>query len=67
VKSKKPQAKDKERKETNTPRNVYPVRSKLTYSRGDIDFSNPLSMSYLQIDSKGLQEISFNKLTKNKS
>jgi len=45
VKSSKPQAKDKERRETNTSRNVYPVRSNLTYSGGEIDLSNPLSMS----------------------
>jgi len=45
VKSLKPQAKDKERGETNTPRNVYPVRSNLTYYGEEIDLSNPLSMS----------------------
>jgi len=45
VKSSKPQAKDKERRETNTPRNVYLVQSNLTYSGGEIDLSNPLSMS----------------------
>jgi len=49
----------------NTPRNVYLVRSKLTYYGGENDISNPLSMSSLQRDTKGLQEISFNKLTEN--
>jgi len=67
VKSTKPQIKDKERKETNTPRNIYPVQSKLICSRGEIDLSNSLSMSYVKRDTEGLQEISFNKLTKNKS
>jgi hypothetical protein len=66
VKNTKPQEKYKERRETNTPRNVYPVQSKLTYFRGEIDLSKQLSMSSLQRDIKGLQEISFNKLTKNK-
>jgi len=66
VKNTKPQVKDKERRETNTSKNIYPVQSKLTYSRGEIDLSNPLSMNSLQSDIKGLQEISFNKLTKNK-
>ncbi|AET01552.1 hypothetical protein MTR_8g014830 [Medicago truncatula] len=41
----KPQAKDKERRETNTPKIVDPVRSNLTYFGGEIDLSNPLSMS----------------------
>jgi len=45
VKNLKPQAKDKERRETNTPRNDYPVRSNLTYFGGEIYLSNPLSMS----------------------
>ena len=45
MKSLKPQAKDKRRRETKTPRNVSPVRSNLTYSGGEIDLSNPLSMS----------------------
>ena len=37
---------DKESKEKiTTPRNVYPVRSNMTYSEGEIDLSNPLSMS----------------------
>ena len=37
---------DKESKEKiTTPRNVHPVRSNLTYSGGEIDLSNPLSMS----------------------
>jgi len=65
VKSTKPQAKDKETRETNTSRNVYPVGSKLTYSRGEIDLSNPLSMSSLQRDTKELKEISFNKFIMN--
>jgi len=38
----------------------------MTYSGGEIDLSNPISMSSLQRDTKGLQEINFNKLTKNK-
>jgi len=33
------------KKTTNTPRDDYPVRSNLTYSGGEIDLSNPLSMS----------------------
>jgi len=66
VKSTKPQAKDKERRETNTPRNVSLVGSKLTYYVGEIDLSNPLSMSSLQINTRELQDISFNKPTKNK-
>jgi hypothetical protein len=45
VKSTKPQAKDKERRETNTPKIVDPVRSNLTYSGEEIDLSNPLSVS----------------------
>ena len=57
MKSTKPQAKDKERRETNTPRNVYPVLSKLTYSEGDIDLSNPLSMSSLQRDTKSYKKL----------
>ncbi|KEH21679.1 hypothetical protein MTR_7g015000 [Medicago truncatula] len=37
---------DQESKEKiTTPRNVHPVRSNLTYSTGEIDFFNPLSMS----------------------
>jgi len=66
VKCTQPKAKDKERREINTPRNIYPVRSKLSYYRGEIDLSNSLSTSSLQRDIKGIQEISFNKLTKNK-
>jgi len=31
VKCTQPKAKDKERRETNTPKNIYPVRSKLSY------------------------------------
>jgi len=50
VKNRKPQAKDKERRETNTPKNVYSVRSNFTYFGGDIDLFNPLSMcSYKEI------------------
>ena len=33
------------KKGTNTPKIVHPVRFNLTYSRGEIDLSNPLSMS----------------------
>ena len=36
----------------------------VTYSGGEIDLFNQLSISYLQIDTKGLQKISFNKLSK---
>jgi len=43
--SKNPQAKDKERRETNTLGNDYLVRSNFTYSGGEIDLFNPLSMS----------------------
>ena len=57
MKSTKPQAKDKERKETNAPRNVYPVRSNLTYSRGAIDLSNPLSMSSYKEIQKGYKKL----------
>jgi len=57
---------DKEsREKKTTPRNVHPVRSNLTYSGGEIDLSNPLSMSSYKEIQNGLQEISFNKLTKN--
>jgi len=35
-----------------------------TYYGGEINLSNPLSTSSLQTDPKGLQEISFNKLSK---
>jgi len=63
------QPKNKQDKENiekiTTQRNVHPVRSNMTYSGGEIDLSNPLSMSsYKEIQNK-LQEISFNKLTKN--
>jgi len=53
VENTKPQEKDKERRETNTPRNVYPVRFNLTYSGGEIDLSNPLSMSSYKEIQKG--------------
>jgi len=56
---------DKESKEKiTTPKNVHSVRSNLTYSGGEIDLSNPLSMSSYKRDTNGLQEISFNKLAK---
>ena len=38
----------------------------MTYFVGEIDLSNPLRLSFLQRDTKWLQEISFNKLSKNK-
>jgi len=38
----------------------------MTYYGGEFNISNPLSMSSLQRNIKGLQEISFNNLTKNK-
>jgi len=57
VKSTKPQAKDKERREKNTPKNVSPVRSNLTYSWGEIDFSNPLSMSSYKEIQKGYKKL----------
>jgi len=44
-----------------TPRNVHPVRSNLTYSGGEIDLSNPLSMSSYkktQMDYKKLSSTS---------
>ena len=53
---------DKETKEKiTTPRNVHPVRSNLTYSGGEIDLSNPLSMSSykeIQMGYKKLASIS---------
>jgi len=59
--------KDKEsREKITTPRNVYPVRSHNDLLWEEIDLSSPLSMSSLQRDTKGLQEISSNKLTNNK-
>jgi len=66
VKSTKPQGKDKGREEkTNTSKIVDTVRSNLTYYGGEIDLSNPLINEFLQKDTNGLQEISFNKLTMN--
>ena len=57
MKSTKPQTKDKERRERNTLRNVYQVWSNLTYSGGEIDLSNPLSMySYNEIQ-KGYKKL----------
>jgi len=37
----------------------------MTYSGGEIDLSNPLSMSSYKEIQNGLQEINFNKLIKN--
>jgi len=58
---------DKETKEKiTTPRNVHPVRSNLTYSGGDIDLSNPLSMSSykeIQMGYKKLASISSQRTT----
>jgi len=53
------------REKIRTPRIVHPVWSNLTYYGGEIDLSNPLSMSSYKEIQNGLQEISFNKLTKN--
>jgi hypothetical protein len=50
------------KKTTNTPRDDYPVRSNLTYSRGEIDLSNPLSMNSY----KGIQ-MGYKKLTSTSS
>jgi len=61
VKSTKPQAKDKERREINTPRNVYLVRSNLIYFRGEIDISNPLSMSSYKEIQKGYKKLASTK------
>jgi hypothetical protein len=66
VKSSKPQAKDKERRETNTAKIVYPIRSNLTYSGGEIDLSNPLLMSSykeIQMGYKKLASISSQRTT----
>jgi len=57
VQSTKPQGKDKERRKTNTPRNVIQFRQTMTYSWGREIFVS-VSMSSLQKDAKGLQEIS---------
>jgi len=54
-KTQKPQAKDKERKETNTPQNVYPNSVQIDLLGGEIDLSNSLLASSLQIDIKELQ------------
>ena len=66
MKTQKTTNKNKERRETNTTRNVYRFGPTMTYSRGKIDLFNQLSMSSLQRDIKKLQEMSFNKLTKKK-
>jgi hypothetical protein len=57
VKNPKPQAKDKERRETHTPKNVYLVRSNVTYFGGDIDLSNPLSTSSYKEIQKGYKKL----------
>jgi len=57
---------DKENREKiTTPKNVYPVQSNNDLLWGGIELYNPLSMSSLQRDTKWLQEINFNKLSKN--
>jgi len=58
IKSKNKQYKESREKIT-TPRNLHPVRSNLTYSGGEIDLSNPLSMSSYKEIQNGLQEITF--------
>jgi len=40
-----------------TPRNVHPVRSNLTYSGGEIDLSNPLSMSSYKVIQMGYKKL----------
>jgi len=68
VKSTKPQAyeRKKEKKETNTPKIVHPIRSNLAYSGGEIDLSN----HYQRVLTKRLQ-MGYKKLaqelTKNKT
>ena len=57
MKSTKQQAKDKERRETKTPKIVDPVRSNLTYSGGEIDLSNPLSMSSYKMIQMGYKKL----------
>jgi hypothetical protein len=57
VKSTKPQAKDKEIRETNTPNIVDPVRSIMTYYGGEIDLSNPLSMNSYKDIQKGYKKL----------
>jgi len=57
LKSIKPQAKDKERRETNTPKIVDPVQSNLTYSGGEIDHSNPLSKSSYKVIQMGYKKL----------
>jgi len=58
---------DKENKEKiTTPRNVHRVRSKLTYFGGEIDLSNPLSMSSykeIQMGNKKLASTSSQRTT----
>jgi hypothetical protein len=54
------------KKTTNTPRDDYPVWSNLTYSGGEIDLSNPLSMSSykeIQMGYKKLASTSSQKTT----
>ncbi|KEH30674.1 hypothetical protein MTR_4g478150 [Medicago truncatula] len=53
-----------EKRETNTPMFTQ-FGPNLTYSGGEIDLSNPLSMSSYKKDTKELQEISFDMFTKN--
>jgi len=45
------------KKGTNTPKIVHPVRSNLTYSRGEIDLSNPLSMSSYKEKQMGFKKL----------
>jgi len=55
-----------ERKETNTPKIVHPVRFNLTYSGGEIDLSNPLSKSFYKRLQMGYKKLA-QELTKNKT
>jgi len=56
-KNTKSQAKDKERREPHTQKNVCPVRSKLTYVGREIDLSNPLLMSFYREIQKGYKKL----------
>jgi len=57
VESTTPETKDKKRRETNTLRNVYLARFNLTYSGGEIDLFNALSMSSYKEIQKGYKKL----------
>jgi len=63
----KPQTKDKREEKQKHQEIFIQFGPTMTYSGGEIDLSSPLSRSSLQKDTKGLQEIKFNKLSKNKT